>query len=294
MDEFTLQILRLSLPLMLAALSETVAERSGTVNLGLEGMMLSGAWTACFIAAGESPGMLIVAWAAASAVGLILGLLLALWTAWWRSDQIVSGWALHFLCLGGTGLLFERFKSSETVTTFSELSGAWSWVPYGATVLFAGLIFLWMFRTRSGLRLQAAGHSPQGLRATGASPAWARTMGLMVAGALAGIAGATLTTVLTGQFVEGMSAGRGFLALSLVLLARWHPAGALVAGLFLGTAFGLELHLSTADQLGDPSPLRELLLRSAPYLATILALAVAGPKRLRAPAALGQPLPSTE
>lgn len=290
MDDLLLQVLRLSLPLVLATLAETVSERGGIVNLGLEGMMLCGALAAYLIGAGGGAARL--PWAALG--GVLTGMLLAAVLAWLtvhrKAPQIVAGTAIHFLCFGATGLLFERFKSQARVTTFGELALPWSLSPYVGTLLLTALLAFALFRTRMGLLLRAAGEAPEALRAAGGSPTRARWTALLVAGALAGLAGASLTTVATGQFVEGMTAGRGFLALSLVLLARWHPWGALGAGLFLGLALTLELHLSARTAAEGGSNLMVFLVRSLPYGLTLALLAVFGSKRLRPPAALGRAL----
>lgn len=292
MDELALQVLRLSLPLVLAALSEVVAERGGVVNLGIEGMMLLGALVAYLVAAGEGPAALLLAVSAATATGVVVAALLAWFCVTLRCNQIVAGTGVHFLCLGASGLLFERFKSSASVTTFQELAFPGSALPYAGAFGLALLVHGLLFRTRWGLEVRAAGEAPHALTAAGGSPLRRRWSALLLAGALAGLAGATLTTVLTGQFVEGMTHGRGFLALSLVLFARWRPSGAVLAGLFLGTAFAFELHLTTAAaQQPTPSALTDgtvFALRSLPYALSIVALAVMGPRRWSGPLALGR------
>jgi len=290
MNELTMQLLRLALPLVLATLAEVVAERGGVVNLALEGMLLAGALAAWLAAAGGGGGALPAALLAAALTGVALAALLAWFVVHLRADAIVAGTALHFLCLGGTGLVFERYQSSASVTTFPELGGALAAAPYLAAVALAAAVLLLLLQTRAGLAMRAAGDAPAALRAAGGSPARARSLALLVAGALAGLAGASLTTVLTGTFVENMSGGRGFLALGLVLFARWNALGALAAGLFLGAAFTLELRVSTL--VAEPAAHGALTfaLRALPYLVTIAALALAGPRRTAAPAALGRPL----
>lgn len=288
--ELAAQWLRLALPLVLATTSEVVAERAGVVNLGLEGIMLAGALAAWLVAAGGGAAALMPALLIAAAVGVALAALLALFVVRLRAHPIVSGTALHFLCVGGSGLLFERCKSSASVTTFTELPGLLPLVPFLAAGALVAATFLFLERTRAGLHLRAAGDAPNALLAAGGSPARARTLGLLVAGALAGLAGASMTTVLSGTFVEGMTAGRGFLALALVLFARWHAGGALVAGLFLGGAFTLELRIGAAAAGSTIGGAALFALRALPYLATIVALAIAGARRGAAPGALNQPL----
>jgi simple sugar transport system permease protein len=281
------QVARLALPLVLATLSEVVAERAGVVNLALEGIMLAGALSAWLVAAGGGGGALAPALLVALVTGMALAALLALFVVRLRANAIVAGTAIHFLCLGATGLLFERFKGAASVTTFRQLGGAAAWAPYVGALLLVGATLFLLERTRFGLHLRAAGDSPAALRAAGGSPGASRVAALLIAGALAGLAGATLTTVLTGAFVDGMTAGRGFLALGLVLFARWNALGALAAGLFLGAAFTLELRASTLFAAASTKGALTFALRALPYLLVITALALA-PRRTSAPAALGR------
>jgi simple sugar transport system permease protein len=291
-NELLLQVLRVALPLVLATTSEVVAERGGVVNLSLEGTMLCGALTAFLVAAGGGGAMLLPALLAAALVGVATAALLALFVVKLRADAIVAGAALHFVALGATGLLFERMKTSASVTTFSTIGrdgeggGFVAWLPYlGELALVVGVTWL-LQRTRLGLAIRAAGDAPAALRAAGGSPARARVVALLIAGAIGGLAGATLTTVLTGTFVEGMTNGRGFLALALVLFARWNALGALAAGLFVGGAQVLELRVHfDAAQRGLVFGLRAL-----PYVLTIAALALSGSRRADAPGALGKSL----
>ncbi len=291
MNELLAQWLRLALPLVLATTSEVVAERAGVVNLALEGMILAGALAAWLVAAGGGAAALGPALLVALLTGVALAALFALLVVKLRASPIVAGTALHFACLGATGLLFERARGSAGVTTFAELSPSVAALPYVVSVLLVGATFLFLDRTRAGLAVRAAGESPMALRAAGGSPERARTLGLLVAGALAGLAGASLTTVLSGTFVEGMSAGRGFLALALVLFARWRPLGALIAGLFVAALFTLELRLGAAAASDGGATV--FLLRALPYAATIAALAVTGVRDRAAPGALNQPLDET-
>jgi simple sugar transport system permease protein len=292
MDEFAAQVLRLSLPLLLAVLSEVIAERGGVVNLGIEGMLLLGALVAYLVGAGSGAAMLPVAWLAAAAAGVLLAGLLGLLTVTAGCNQIVAGTGVHFLCLGASGLLFERFKSTASVTSFDSLPLALAAVPYVLPWLLAAGLAYGLFRTRIGLEIRAVGEDPAALRAAGVCPRARRFLALLLAGAIAGLAGATLTTVLTGQFVEGMTHGRGFMALGMVVLARWHPFGAILAGLLLGATMAIELQLTTVTLQRPDAADRDgivFLLRCLPYGVTILALAVPGPRRWPGPAALGEP-----
>jgi len=287
MNDLLAQWLRLALPLVLATASEVVAERAGVVNLALEGILLAGALAAFLVAAGGGAAALGPALLVALLTGVALALLLGLLVIPGRAHPLVAGSALHFACLGATGLLFERMKGSASVTTFGELAAPWRWLPWIGAALLVAATFLFLERTRAGLRLRTAGDHPEALRAAGGSPARSRMLGLLVAGALAGLAGASLTTVLTGTFVEGMSSGRGFLALALVLFARWRASGALLAGLFVAALFTLELRLGADAAAGHGFAV--FALRALPYVATIAALALVRVEPGRAPGALNEP-----
>jgi simple sugar transport system permease protein len=293
MADWWMPLLRMALPLVLLVLAETLSERGGIVNLGIEGMALAGALAAYLVAAGRPPEYLPLAWMAAGLTGIALGVLTGYFVIERDSNQIVTGTAVHFLCLGGTGLLFERFKTSATVTTVHELPGPWPAVPYVAALGCVLLARVLLLHTAPGMRLRAAGESPAALRAQGGSPRRSRWLAIVLAGTLAALAGATLTTVLTGQFVEGMTAGRGFLALCLVLFARWTPLGSLVAGLFLGAALAAELRLSALlaeGRMPGAGEFASFVARVGPYLLTVLVLAILGRSRLEAPRALGRGL----
>lgn len=160
MSDLVLQWLRLALPLVLATTSEVVAERAGVVNLALEGMVLAGALAAFLVAAGGGGGALLPALLVAALVGVALAALLALLVVRLRAPPIVAGTALHFLCLGGTALLFERLRGDAAVTPFSELAAPLPALPYVAAALLVGATFLFLERTRAGLAVRAAGENP--------------------------------------------------------------------------------------------------------------------------------------
>jgi simple sugar transport system permease protein len=150
MNELALQAARLALPLVLATLSEVVAERGGVVNLALEGTMLVGALAAWLVGAGGGGGALAPALLAAVLVGLLVARVQALFVVRLRADAIVSGTALHFACLGASGLVFERCKRSAGVTTFADLGGAWPRVPWIGTLLVVAVVLGFLFCTRAG------------------------------------------------------------------------------------------------------------------------------------------------
>jgi simple sugar transport system permease protein len=283
-------------PLALAATGETLAERSGVVNLGVEGAMLFGALGGAIGATVAGPvtglglgilgGVLVAALFAAVAIGA-------------GADQIITGTAVTLGSVGLTGTIYRQFYGPAgvglSIPTLAPLPVPWlSEVPLvgGAflaqpitTYLAYGFIPLawWLlFRTRSGLALRACGEDPVAARAAGVPVRWVRALAVLAGGAFAGLAGATLVLAQVGTFTERMTAGRGFVAIAIVVLGRWNPVGAGLAALLFGLATALQFAFQAA---GLRVPYQLFLM--FPYLLTLLALAgVVG--RVKAPEALGR------
>jgi simple sugar transport system permease protein len=268
-----------STPLLLAVLGELVVERAGMINLGIEGMMLTAAMTAVVtaqmthsVALGFLGGI-----AGAAAVGALFGLFALRFAA----DQIVTGTAIVLLAQGLTGFVYRELQQNAIFNqpiprlTFDAIVPlAWIAIPIALAAL------LW--RTRFGLRLRACGELPAAVTANGASVALHRWTALAIESALTGIAGAYLSLALSSGFAENMVAGRGFIALSIVIFGRWKFKGAL-----LGTAvFGIAAAGQYAMQASGRGVPFHLLL-AVPYLVTLLVLCgIAG--RVRAPESLGK------
>lgn len=291
---------RLGVPLALAALGETVSERAGVLNIGLEGAIVCGALGGALGAlATGSPTWGVLAGAAA---GTAVTLVFALFILWLHADQIIAGTAIT---LGGLGLSAAVFQA-RFGTTGAELSlptlDSWaipllSDIPVLGPALFvqkptAYLAYLlapalaWvLFRTSLGLRIRAVGEAPAAAAAAGVRVRWIRLGATLTAGALAGIAGAHLSIGYTGTFAEGMSAGRGFIAIAVVVLGRWHPVWVLVAALLFGAASALQSFMQT---LGLDVGYQLFLV--VPYVLTLAALG-GWFGRSRAPAALALPWP---
>ncbi len=280
-------------PLLLAATGEMITERSGVINLGVEGAMLAGALTAAMGSAAGGPwvgvltgilgGLLISAIFAAVSIGL-------------RADQIITGAALTLLATGLTGIVFRWAFGDEGpgigIPTFEQwdIAGL-SDLPvvgqalFGQTVLtylavaLVGLSWWVLFRTWWGLSLRACGEGADAARAAGVPVRWTRTAATMIGGALAGLGGATLVLAQVGTFAEEMTAGRGFIAIAIVVLGRWRPAGVLAASLLFGGATALQFLFQAA---GTEVPYQWFLM--LPYLLALGALAgAAGWGRARAP-----------
>lgn len=292
---------RTATPLAFAALGETVTERAGIINLSLEGAIIAGAFGALAGAgaAGAGAGLVVSILA-----GVVVGALFALFAVGLRTDQIIAGTAITLLAFGVTGTLYRTLYESGAALTIPTLRAAvlpgLSDIPVVGRALFAQpfttyvafllgpLIWWWMHRTLPGLTLRAAGEAPWAARASGASPRLLRTGAVLFGGAMGGLSGGTLVLAQVGTFTEGMSAGRGFVAIAIVVLGRWHPLGALAAALLFGAASALQYLFQAMAW-----PLPYQLFLALPYVLTLGALAAAGRGSVggrgfaRAPAALG-------
>jgi ABC-type uncharacterized transport system permease subunit len=293
---FLAAAVRVAAPLLIAAVGELVSERGGVLNLGMEGAMLSGALAALLGTEASGPWFGV---ALALAAGSLLMLMLALLTIWLRADQVIAGTALTLAAVGITGAIFRQTHgitgASPSVETFGSVAiPLLSKVPVVGPALFeqpvlvylgflaAPLSWILLFRTRWGLNLRAAGESPESAHANGVRVGWTRAGGVIIGGALGGLAGATLVLAQVGAFAERMTAGRGFVAIAIVVLGRWHPSGVAIAALLFGLLTALQ-YLFQA--LGLAVPYQVFLM--LPYLITLLALARSRGKTL-APAALGK------
>jgi ABC-type uncharacterized transport system permease subunit len=308
--------LRIATPLALAAIGGTICERSGVVNIALEGLMLISAFfgVAAALAAPAALGVspLVASWIgvlAAVAAGIVMSSLHAFVSITLKSDQVVSGTAINILALGLTGFLIQVFYSRTGTTDGAmtlpplfvfdvKLTGmagtAWDWfsgVFLGhtpliyATILIA-IIAQWaMYRTRWGLRLRALGEHPRAADTVGISVVRGRYVAVLMSGALAGLAGANLTLEQVGSFSENMTSGRGFIALAANIFGRWTPIGSYLASLLFGFAEALEIRLQVFAQVINIPPQFFLML---PYILTVVVLA-GFMGRAIAPKAVGKP-----
>jgi simple sugar transport system permease protein len=294
-EDLLVATLRLAAPLLLAALGELIVERAGIVNIGIEGMMLAGAFAA--FAAAVATGSPAAGCAAGIAAGAALGALFAAFAIARHADQIVVGLAVNLLALGGTGLAARALWSGAVPSgpRWDEvvLPGLAS-LPGVGPLLFRQTPFVWaalavalavgffLARTRAGLRLRAVGEAARAADAEGVSVPAVRALALLAGGALAGLAGASLTVAQTNTFTEGMTAGRGFLALAIVIFGRWRPGGVVLGALFFGAATALQFRLQ-ARGFDLPYPIFLML----PYVIALAVLAFAA-GRARPPADLGR------
>ncbi|HEY4649704.1 MAG TPA: ABC transporter permease [Gemmatimonadales bacterium] len=287
---------RVATPLLFAATGETIAERSGVINLGLEGIMLAGALAAAMGAAAWGPWAGFVC---AALAGMLLAGVFALLAVGVRSDQIITGTAITLAGVGLTGTIARQAFGAQgvglTIPTFSTLSipglaripvlgpGLFQ-QPVSTYLAVAALPLVWwlLFRTRLGLMLRATGEAASVARAAGVRTGMIRAGATILGGGFAGLGGATLVLAQVGTFAERMTAGRGFLAIAIVVLGRWHPAGVALAALLFGAASAMQFLFQA---LGVHAPYQLFLM--LPYLLTLLALAGAV-GRVRAPGDLGR------
>jgi general nucleoside transport system permease protein len=255
-----------STPLLLAVEGELVVQRSGIINLGVEGMMLAAAF-------GATIGGLAGGIAAAAIVALIFGIFVIRFEA----DQIVTGTAINLLVLGATGVAYREMQSRMSPPQMTrDLITPFAWIIVPALLA----VLLWS--TTFGLRIRAAGENPEAMRAARWSPARYRWLALGIESVLVGLAGAHLALALSSGFAENMSAGRGFIALSVVIFGRWTVRGSVAGTALFGVAAALQYALQAANR-----GIAFHLLLATPYVVTLLILCgVAG--KVRAPEALGR------
>jgi ABC-type uncharacterized transport system permease subunit len=288
--------IRNSTPLIFAALGGMFSERSGVVNIGLEGLMLISAFAG--VVGAHLTGSALVGLGFGLAAGLFFALIHALMCITFEADQIISGTAIILLALGGTGFLmvqiFGSGGTSPRVPGFKEVPiPLLSDIPLIGPALFNQSLLVYLmyllipitwfvvFRTPFGLRLRATGEAPEAVDTAGVSVARMRYYGVALSGILAACGGVYLSMGILSAFTEGMTGGRGFIALAALIFGRWNPIGAAGAALLFGFA--------TAVTFQAPQEVIPLeFIQMLPYILTIVALAAFGGRAI-APAAIGKP-----
>jgi ABC-type uncharacterized transport system permease subunit len=278
-------------PLVLAACCGLVGERSGIINIGIEGQMLFAAFASFYAAVGS--GSLLVGVAVGVMTAATLGLFLALCAETWRVDQIIAGTVINILAAGATSFFYAQGHSLERKLPTWEVPGLES-IPLIGKVLFMSTpitylafiivigLHVGLFKTRWGLRTRAVGEHPSAADTVGVPVVRLRYLNVMAAGGLAGLAGAAIS--LNTSFERGMTAQRGFTALAVMIFGRWRPYLALAAALFFGFLDALANQLQF-DRVIDIDP---QFINMVPYVLTIAVLAIMG-GRVRPPAAAGKP-----
>ena len=288
--------LRYATPLTFAALGGVISERSGVVNIGLEGMMLTGAFFGAWGAdvTGTWLGGILIGLAA----GGVLGLLHAVFAVTLRADQIVSGFGINILALGITGFLYVKIYGEQgtpdDLPAIPDVHLPIEWIPLVGDaiadlnlMIWIGLILvavlsIFLFRTPQGLRLRSVGENPLAADTAGISPIRVRYYAVVASGCLAALGGVFLSIGFVHSFNENMTIGKGFIGLAAVIFGKWKPGGALAAALLFGFSSAL------AQRLPVFSPTIASLLQALPYVLTLIAVAgLVG--RSRPPAADGIP-----
>jgi simple sugar transport system permease protein len=288
--------IRNSTPLIFAALGGMFSERSGVVNIGLEGLMLISAFAG--VVGASLSGSALVGLGFALGAGLIFALIHALMSITFEADQIISGTAINLLALGGTGFLmvqiFGSGGTSPRVPGFKEVAiPLLSDIPLIGPALFNQSLLVYLmyllipiswfvvFRTPFGLRLRATGEVPEAVDTAGVSVSHMRYYGVALSGLLAACGGVYLSMGILSAFTEGMTNGRGFIALAALIFGRWNPIGAAGAALLFGFALAVTYQVPQ-----EVIPLE--FIQMLPYILTIVALAAFGGRAI-APAAIGKP-----
>lgn len=300
MIDFVEAAIRIATPLVFAALGGILSERAGVFAVGLEGMMLTGAFAAVV-------GTWLTGFQAAGIIfsmvgGGLLATVVAIVTVRHRADNMVTGLTSNILALGLTTYLMRILSGSgRPLAIHLDPIGAWpvpvlSQIPVIGPIAFnhppltylavigCGVLAVVLFRTQWGLMLCATGENPEAVFAAGADPLSIRMRAVIGCGAIAGIAGAVLSLQQVGTFTDGMTGGRGYLALASLIVGRWNPWGAALACLGFGAAEALELRLQSMGV-----PLSSYVMQMAPYLIALAVLAGLG-RSSSLPASIGKPL----
>jgi general nucleoside transport system permease protein len=287
-------------PLLYATLGEVIGERAGVVNLGLEGVMLMGAVVG-FSTTVQTGNPALGVFAAALA-GALFNMIFGFLVIERRANQLASGLALMFCGVGLSALLGAPYIGSQIKGLNEIRIPILSDLPVAGTILFhydilvylavpiAILVWWALFHTRWGLSLRAVGEKPTAAFAAGKHPYRVQYEALFIAGLLGGIAGAHLSLAVAKTWAEWMTAGRGFVAVALVIFSKWHPLRAIAGALLFGGAIALQLQMQARGV-----PVSPFLLDMLPYLLSLGVLAVwGGARRYAAPASLGQVFRGTE
>lgn len=293
-----LTVMTAATPLLIAAIGELVVERSGVLNLGVEGMMVMGAVVGFAVANQTGSGSLgvVAAIVAGMAMSALFGFLVLVLIA----NQVATGLALTILGLGLSGMIGEAFIGVPGLRLPDLYIPGLSEIPFIGPVFFqqdaivymsfllVGLVTWTLFRTRTGLVLRAVGDNHGSAHALGYSVIKVRFLAVLFGGGCAGLAGAYMSLAYTPQWVENMTAGRGWIALALVVFSSWLPLRVVAGAYLFGTVTVLTFH-AQAQGLGIPSQ----LLSSLPYIATIVVLVLISANRrltlVNTPACLGKP-----
>lgn len=282
-----------AVPLVLAAMVGIIGERTGVVNIGIEGQMLMSAFASFF--GSVITGNIYLGMVIGISAGLVMGAFLAVAAVKWEMDQIIAGVVINIVAAGLTSFFYAPGKTLPQLMPVVSIP-ILSDIPLIGPVFFRNGLFALatlfivlavnyaIFKTRWGLRSRSVGEYPSAADAAGINVTRIRMINVTLAGALAGCAGAFLALEAAGTFARGLTAGRGFLALAIMIFGAWNPMGALAAALFFGLSTALASQLQADEVINIPQQFVNLL----PFVMTLIVLSVAV-GRVRPPAAAGQP-----
>jgi simple sugar transport system permease protein len=283
--EMTRSTLRGATPLLFAALGGFVCERSGVINIALEGLMLMGAFAAA--SAAYATGNPWIGMAAGMMAGVIFAAIYAFSVIPLRSNQIVAGTAINLLAAGSSPFLCKVFFGSGRSTPSVEMGARFQSAPMWIALALVGVASLWARYTPSGLWVRFAGENPEALAAAGVRVNRVRWFAVLTSGALSGLGGASLSIFLASSFSQNMTAGRGFMALAALIFGKWRPIPAALACLLFGLTDAMQIRLQGVVLWGSEAvPVQ--FIQILPYVVTVLVLAgFVG--QSRAPKSLGLP-----
>jgi general nucleoside transport system permease protein len=263
--------IRLSTPLILAALGGLFSERSGVINIALEGMMLAGAFTAAAVT--HAAGNPFVGLLAGVGAGLLVAAIHAVACIRYKADQVVSGTAINILMIGMPPFLSGAFFLSSGSTPQIPKDQLIPWTPIIIAFLLVPLTWYVLYKTPFGLRLRSVGENPEAADAAGVAVARMRYAGVLLSGVLAGIGGAYLSIGQSSLFTRNMTSGRGFIALAALIFGKWRPVQTMLACLLFGFTEAVTIQMQGVVKLpsGDDIPIQ--FIQMVPYLLTIIVLA---------------------
>lgn len=282
-DLFTIALIwstiRLATPLVLAALGGLLSERSGVINIALEGKMLAGAFAAAAVthaaeaklglgAASPWVGLL-----AGMCAGLLIAVIYAVVCIRFKADQVVSGAAINILMIGVPGFLSGAFFLSSGSTPQIPKDYLLPWTPIVIAFALVPIVWYVLYRTPFGLRLRSVGENPGAADAAGVNVARMRYAGVLLAGVLAGIGGAYLSIGQSSLFTRNMTAGRGFIALAALIFGKWRPVQTMLACLLFGFTEAVSIQMQGVVKLPSGEDIPVQFIQMVPYVLTIIVLA---------------------
>lgn len=275
--------LRLATPLIFTSLGGVMSERSGVVNIALEGFMLVGAFAAAIVA--HITGSAWLGWVAASLSGLVIAFFYAVMVIRVKADQIVTGTAINLLVAGAIPFLSKILFNSTGSTPSLEITSRFHFEPVLMAIILVFIIHWWLNQTSSGLWLSFAGEHPHALESSGIHVNRVRYFGVIMSGIFAAWGGASLSIYLASSYSPMMSGGRGFMALAALIFGKWKPIPTFLACLFFGLTDALQIQLQGVSIGGIQVPVQ--FIQILPYIVTIVAVSGFVGKS-QAPKALGE------